>query len=133
MLALRAFGGTTSVDAVRAALLRDTDGEVRLAAARELGALGDDSDLTADALISGLEDNSADVRSNSRNSLAALLGGDHGITAAAWRLWLENRPDPGDEEVPEGETEPEPEEPALPPEEEFGDDTIEPFDDEDGR
>ena len=132
VLALRAFGGTEAVAALRVALREDSDVEVRLAAARELGALGDASAQTSDALILGLEDNSSDVRNNARNSLATLLGGDHGISASGWRAWLDARPDPGDDEDAfEGEFEPDEEEPALPPEEEFGDEAIEPFEDED--
>ena len=133
VLALRALGGTEALNALRVALREDTNREVRLAAARELGELGDDSNQTADALIAGLKDNSPDVRSNARNSLAKLLGGDHGVTAAAWQKWLDERTDVADEELPEDEPEFQDEEPELPPEEEFGDEEIERFDEEEGE
>jgi hypothetical protein len=131
VLALRAFGGEKALGALRVALREDADGEVRLAAARELGELGDGSEQTTSALIAGLKDNNTDVRNNARNSLTKLLGGDHGVTAAAWRRWLDYRPD-ASEDGEESEEEPEPdlEELELPPEEEFGDEEIEPFDEE---
>jgi HEAT repeat protein len=149
--ALTRLGGTEATATYRGALREDADRDVRLAAAHALGAGGEPSPDTTEALIAGLRDSSVEVRLNARRSLSRLHDCDHGLSADRWQAWWEDAAlelEPGaetdeeavaeedgwpDEEpaLEEREPEPEPEpEPGLPPEEEFPAEELEPFEDE---
>ena len=84
--AWRRRGGEEALDRLTATLNSDTDSDVRIAAARELGGFRDPKVIQA--LGAALEDGSPALQRRSVESLKSITGKDYGDNVAAWREFV---------------------------------------------